>query len=477
MHAPLRTFLFLLSCLILLTLISFIIPNKGLILSENIRLKFYNVENLFLNIDNKKDSVDNIIKEANIIESEADSAVASQFTVDTLKIKQQLRPLKFDSRFQSLIEYPNNNRALFYSFFQKLQGAGNKSMHILYYGDSQIEEDRFSGYIREHLQSAYGGSGSGLCFVMPVAQWSYPKISYSENWLKWSCFNLPPKKTEICGPLAQSFLYEGGAASFTINCNGDNAPAHQCAFNKIKLFYGYANESVKIKYFNNNELLLSDSIYSTAIITFKEYPVKYNTSVAFEFSGKSPLIYGVSLENYNKGVYVDNIALRGSSGTFFNFIQPEMLTQFFNELNVGLIVLQFGGNAMPMIDSDGKAIQYGNFIDYQIKILRNINPHIPILFVGPADMSVNENGEMITHPYLEKTIDAIRKAVLNNQCAFFDMYKAMGGRNSMPVWVNEGIAAKDYIHFSPVGARKMATFIYYSLMKDFYNLQEHKNTP
>ncbi len=43
----------------------------------------------------------------------------------------------------------------------------------------------------------------------------------------------------------------------------------------------------------------------------------------------------------------------------------------------------------------------------------------------------------------------------------------MGGRNSMPIWVQEKLAAKDYIHFSPQGARRMASIIYYSLMKDY----------
>ena len=75
--------------------------------------------------------------------------------------------------------------------------------------------------------------------------------------------------------------------------------------------------------------------------------------------------------------------------------------------------------------------------------------------------------QSITHPLLEDLRNAIRKAAFDMDCAFFDMYDCMGGRNSMVSWVEAGIAAKDYIHFSPGGARKIATLLYSSLINDY----------
>ena len=43
----------------------------------------------------------------------------------------------------------------------------------------------------------------------------------------------------------------------------------------------------------------------------------------------------------------------------------------------------------------------------------------------------------------------------------------MGGKNSMLTWVEQGIGAKDYIHFSSGGARKIAVLLYSSLMNDY----------
>jgi lysophospholipase L1-like esterase len=45
----------------------------------------------------------------------------------------------------------------------------------------------------------------------------------------------------------------------------------------------------------------------------------------------------------------------------------------------------------------------------------------------------------------------------------------MGGSNSMSSWVDEKLAATDYIHFSPQGARKIATLLYSSLIANYNN--------
>ncbi len=169
---------------------------------------------------------------------------------------------------------------------------------------------------------------------------------------------------------------------------------------------------------------------------------------------ESPYIYGVSLESFDNGVYVDNISLRGASGTFFHLIDKNLLKHFWDDLNVSLVVLQFGGNVMPMIDSEEKAKQYGDYINYQLKIIKSIRPEVPVLFVGPSDMSVNIDGIMQTHPYLESSDSLHQTGSIQKWLCFFDMYKAMGGKNSMPVWVQEKYCRKRLYSFQSAGCKK-----------------------
>ena len=44
---------------------------------------------------------------------------------------------------------------------------------------------------------------------------------------------------------------------------------------------------------------------------------------------------------------------------------------------------------------------------------------------------------------------------LRHDAAFWSIYHAMGGANSMPQWADQGLAGKDYIHFSQRGADLM----------------------
>jgi lysophospholipase L1-like esterase len=164
---------------------------------------------------------------------------------------------------------------------------------------------------------------------------------------------------------------------------------------------------------------------------------------------------------------VDNIALRGSSGTFFHQINFAQLKQFYDYLNVKLVILQFGGNSLPAIKDGTMAANYGGYIKGQISIIKKLAPEASIIFIGPADMSVKEGTSYVTHPQLEATRDAIKKAALESGCVFFDMYDCMGGKNSMASWVDEKLAATDYIHFSPQGARKIATLFYSALINEY----------
>ena len=481
MFTPIKSFLFLLSCLLILSLVSYFGGDTSFSITSNYSIRFFNIKQFIeseKNIVQKEDSVKAIIQQTSFIEAQS-NADTSVLKIDTLKIKNFLKPLQVDKNFISKIEYPNNDKSVLKNFFDALKNAANKSIHILYYGDSQIEEDRFSGFFREKWQMHFGGNGVGYLPFMPVAQWITPKIIYSDNWQKYACFATFGNTSELYGPAGQSFFFDSnrGKAKIVIKCNSNAVPTN-CLFNRLKIFYGYASEPIIFHYLNGNEKLVSDTLSSKSPLAVKELPVSSTEEITLYFEGfESPYFYGLSLESYGNGVYVDNIALRGSSGTFFHWIKPEILREFFKIQNVQLIILQFGGNALPMIDSEEKAQQYVRFMDAQIKMLKKIQPNISILFVGPSDMSVNINGVMQTHPFLESVNNGLKQVAMNNRCAYFDMYSAMGGRNSMVIWVEENMAAKDYIHFTPSSARKMAALIYYSLMKDYIDYIENSAQP
>ena len=144
----------------------------------------------------------------------------------------------------------------------------------------------------------------------------------------------------------------------------------------------------------------------------------------------------------------------------------------YNALDVKLLILQYGGNAIPHIESAQEADEYGSWVGSQIIALKKLCPDAPVLFIGPSDMSIKEGTTWVTRPWVEETNAALKKHALANGAAFFDLYTAMGGRNSMVSWVEADppLAAPDYTHFSPQGASKMAELFCTALFNDLQGL-------
>lgn len=485
LHKPIHTLLFLLIALGLLALLSFSFPKEGINIGSA-NLSFPSLASLFRQ-ETKKADISRILEIADAGEKDTVLKVEAPIKKAALKIDsikgKNLGEVPVDTNIKLLttIQYRSADKSAMKNFFYSLTNVYNepKSIRILHYGDSQIEGDRISDYLRSKLQAQFGGQGPGLITFVPIAPSVINRISTSGgNWDRYGVFSFKDKRVphNNFGVMAQICRYANYNSSIDSTTSSKNATvkitttknggATAAAYNKVKLFYGGAKAKVLCEFYDSGIFKESDSLQQGGNFHIKEYPVS-SLNHEFKFSGyDSPDFYAVSLEGGN-GVMVDNMGLRGSSGTFFNQINFGQLKQFYDYLNVKLIILQFGGNTLPYLKDKKQAEQFAGYLKSQIYTIKKMAPQASILFIGPADMSVKEGTEYVTHPLLEDLRDAIKQAAFDTDCAFFDMYDCMGGKNSMVTWVEKGIAAKDYIHFSPAGARKIATLLYSSLINDY----------
>ncbi|MBA4239084.1 MAG: hypothetical protein C0448_00040 [Sphingobacteriaceae bacterium] len=493
MHKPFHTLLFLAITFVLLGLISLVFPEKGIYVTDRLCVRYPTFASLFLEKKAEKTDISNIIALADAEEKAIEAEFADTLSVnktDSTSSNTAAKLVKVDTclKLITTIQYKNESKTAMSNFFNSLANIANeeKSIRILHYGDSQIEGDRISDYIRLKLQGEFGGEGPGLISFMPVAPSVVNKISWSTGWDRYPVFAGKDKRVKHnnFGALAHITRFSSyGSISDTAQAKSawvkivtsKNGGPKAAAYKKIKLFYGGAQTKTHVELYENGTLNASDSLAAGGNFNIKEFTLNQGALLQeFKFKGKdSPDFYGVSLEG-GKGVMVDNFGLRGSSGTFFNQINFGQLKSFYDYLNAKLIILQFGGNSLPYIKTKEQADAFGTYLRAQINIIKKLAPQASILVIGPADMSVKVGTEYETHPQLEDLRDAIKKAAFDTDCAFFDMYSCMGGRNSMLTWVEQGIGAKDYIHFSSGGARKIAVLLYSSLMNDYNNFVKNR---
>jgi len=366
-------------------------------------------------------------------------------------------------------------RQKLYAFFEKIVvlNEQRKKVHVLHYGDSQIEGDRMTAYIRQRIQNQFGGNGPGMIPAMNVYVTQSFKQSYSSNFHRYTCFGgekLASKKYGVMGAVAR-FVNNADSTNNEawIEVEPSNkAQSRSRYYNQVKLFYTDCNSRCKVKVFHNSELILEDSLISDG--QYHILPLQFTSKVGklkFVFSGKeSPVFCGFSLEG-DYGVQVDNIGMRGCSGTFFNSLEKSTFKGMLNDLKAELIILQFGGNSVPYFKDSVGVRRYAKVFQSQIKTIKQMYPSAAIIVIGPSDMSLLASGIYETYPYLPYCVSEMRKAVLKEGAGYWDLFKAMGGKNSMPSWVESGLAGRDYIHFTNKGASIASQLFYDALEKEY----------
>ncbi len=455
----------------------FSFPKKGLNISGFV-LKFPNSSEFFGL--NKEAVVDN--------EEELLKIIFSELKADSIKLDEENKQRLLDSIYDSWkkLQYPNGNKTILYDFFEKLDNAKKNKVRIIHFGDSQIEADRITSYIRNELQKKFGGNGAGLFSVEQVTRKMSVKQKHSENWERYAGFgrkkDTAVKHSKYGVLLAFSKFSPIKAPDSSIVYDSwisidkpTSSYSKTKSYHQLKLFYGNSKHKTKVDLLVNGAFIESDSLLSGERIKLKEYQFSSTpNNIKLNFSGmESPDVYGLSIEG-NKGVVMDNIPLRGASGTEFSKQDKEALKEMFSFLKPDLLILEFGGNTVPYMKTKERCFKYGSWFESQVKTLKKMNPNAAILVIGPGDMSKKENTQFNTYPLLPEVRNALKEATFNVGGVFWDMYEAMGGKNTMPKWaaLDPPLASKDFIHFTSKGSKKIAELFYKTLEEDYNQYKE-----
>jgi lysophospholipase L1-like esterase len=412
----------------------------------------------------------------------------SAITAETIIEKEPIK--KVDIKSQR-IDFLNGDASILYNFFDKLEEAREKRkpLRIVHFGDSQIEGDRISGFIRERLQSRFGGGGPGLVPALKVYNQASVLHENSGNWYRYTIFGNVDKTVQhkrygvMCAFSRFTPIFSDSSnisdlvtATAKYSTKSSIYPSAK-KFQRVKVYYGKSDTTTSLEVLTDERPYVTHNLDGNQDLNIKtiNFDVATNNATLVFKGAISPDIYGVSLE-MPYGISVDNIAMRGGSGTVFNKMDRGVLSAMLKDMDTELIIMQFGGNVMPYIKDEKGCKEYGNWFYSQIATLKAAKPGVAIIVIGPADMSVKKEDYFETYPYLENVRDALKEASFKAGAGFWDMYLAMGGKNSMPSWVaaDPSLASTDYIHFSPRGARIIAELFYEALNYEFENYR-YKN--
>jgi len=324
-------------------------------------------------------------------------------------------------------------------------------VRVVYFGDSQIENDRITSALRKQLQEQFTGRGPGF---VPLDLYYNTRhkliLETSKNW-------------EIKTFQDQDFVNESLLFKNAL-LTASNAEGWFRIRRIRQLNPGPDYELMKLYYTAKDSCLVTvmqgrDMIYSGYLLPQNELATldfRFNRTpddIRLDFAAKDSLnIAGLSLETVS-GVLVDNIALRGLSYPTFESSNQRAIGQMLGQVKVGLFVLHFGVNLVPF-----QADDYPNFrrhFQRQIDFLKRIRPEVPILIIGVSDMARMDEGQFVSYPNIPVIKQIQYEIAMENKLAFWDLEAFMGGEGAMSRWVNASpaLGRKDYVHFSDEGAQ------------------------
>ena len=496
---PLKVFLLLILVQGLLALFIWLVPSGKLPINfivpylndtVDFKIKFLSEDKALHPENIKYADIHKIITTKNIeVAKSGDSLLPDTFRLANAKIVIHQPADSIISKlldFKYKIEYPAKQDRLLQPFFASLDSlpVTKKLIRVFHYGDSQIEADRITSTLRRKFEAIFSGSGSGILPVMEVVDvrtsW---RIKQSDNWVKYAIYGGLYKNctSKDYGPAACVFHIAKDSAHpqnkirtgwVTYSREGKSLSKSN-NFQEINFYYGNVTANTQIKVYFDSKLKFSDSLARGSGFRIKTWPIaEIPVEVKIEITSEStPDVYGVSFDS-QAGITFDNVPMRGSSGTDFNRLNNAYLCTELNLMNTQMLIFQFGVNVVPNVVAN-----YDFYQNWYYKVLNNFRKQYPkacILVIGVSDMSTNEDGNYVSYPNIELIREAQKKAAFKAGCAFWDLYAAMGGHNSMPSWVNADppLASPDYTHFNPKGAEIIGNLLFDAIISEYYSYKK-----
>ena len=430
---------------------------------------------LFKSKEKENNKLNELIKETNTIVDEKTDKLATNDTIANDSLH------KLETNVEGKIYYPGNR----IDYIKRLKNKLRQGVcQIVHYGDSQIEGDRITGYVRNRLQLAFNGGGPGFFPIKVVYNQNSIDITTSSNWVRYAFFDRKQRRKvghDMYGLFATYSRFTNYAkdttglsvskASFTIKPSAKSYARLQ-HYTKFGLHYGNAIGKVKIKVYENGNIIKTDSLISDG--KYHNYKLNFATTpkeLKIELEARvSPDFYGVTLDA-DTGVRMDNVAMRGEAGRIFTRMNYENYRQMSVDRQPDLFIFKYGGNTITYMKTDKQLREYVEGLIFNMKWVKRANPNAMFMLLGPGDMTTSRNGQRLTYPFLPKLNDLMKEECMKNDVAYFSMYEAMGGENSMISWVKQGMAASDYVHFSPKGTKLISEVFYQCLHNDLASVE------
>jgi len=354
----------------------------------------------------------------------------------------------------------------------KWSAANKDGFVVTHFGDSLVHGGYAAEIARSRLQSSGGSAGRGMVFPYSIAK------TYSQNdfrsfftgdWLTASSSNPQPSlPIGVSGFVART---ASGDASFTLNFYATPEPGKK----RVKFFYSATSSAYTLRVQSSN--FLHNIVVSGGNglpgsqmleLSFPELSdtLRFDIRNTHPKSGDFFEVHGVSIENATPGVLYHNLGV--GSANYSALLTQTYFEEQSAQLAPDLIVLDWGTNDLVLKNSIPPELEK-NMVQ-TIQRVKAKHPKALIILTSVQDFNFRRKNITAAWDFA----NLARRLAFENDCLFYDWYRISGGRGSMTIWTEYGLASPDNIHLTGLGYAVKGELFAQSLLN---TLSRFKNEP
>lgn len=338
----------------------------------------------------------------------------------------------------------------------------DRQVRIAVFGDSFIEADIFTADLREMLQKRFGGCGVGFVAITSATNGFRPTVRHTfGGWESHAVTDSMGFDKKLQGISGHYFIPRRGAF---VELRGQKKYASLLDTCQRSTIFYLSKDSLSLTALVNKGDAQLFSVLPSAHLQTSEVEGSIGSVRWSAGEADSTRFYGVAMDG-KQGIVLDNFSLRGSTGLSLRDIPQRMLKEFNRVRPYDLIVLEYGLNVATERGRNYDKYQKGLLT--AIEHLKNCFPQAGVLLLSVGDRDYKDDeGELRTMPGVKNLVRYQQHTAALSGIAFWSMFEAMGGEESMATLVHAkpAMANLDYTHINFRGGRFLAGLLYETLI-------------
>lgn len=359
------------------------------------------------------------------------------------------------------IEFPEQMEHFYAALAKLARKKAKDHVRVAVFGDSNLCMDFQTGYLRRMLQPVFGEGGHGfVTFEAPWSHYHHMDVQHKVvvGWTKFAnttdpvgdpYYGIGGLVTEAFGPLAKQ----------TVSTAGEKSPVGK-SISRVDVVYLARPDAGSFKVvIDGEEKGVVDTARPEGVAYGKarfEVPDGPHKVDVVSLKGRVRVM-GAALERTEPGIVIDSFGV-GSLNTLTQAKEdPTISAQMLQDRAYDLLVYMTGAGDIATMKDVPAALHR------LITMQREALPGVSILIVRPAD-----RGKQHTEKDAAKVGVQRREIAAAEGTAYWSLFDAMGGENSMSTFVQHNMSAfGDGIHFNDLGGHFVADRLQVSLLQGF----------